>query len=213
MSILTLLIVSAVVLFVLLVIVIVLAVWDWQAWLRRKFGNNYVHGLAHINFGGQWVYRESELWYKGDDAMSYIRKLDVPDVNGKNFTADIVPASIGFDYNQNTGRRVYRIQPGGTVATSDNTDHPVTDYPSELISVHIIDRTATKYIQTVSGKKASSAGIIAIVVLFLLVIIAGGIFITTKNKPAPAQPPAATANATAPAGDPAPGLQFEAGSN
>lgn len=196
-----------------LIVALVFAFWDWRKWLMRKFGPNYQHGLAHIKLGNIWVYRESELFWPGDDAMSYVRKLDTPGPDGKSFTTDILPNKIGFDYHEGTGRRVYRMQPGGTIATPDNTDAPVTDYPSELISVHIEDRTAAKYIQTVSGKKASNAGVWILGILLAAILIGGAIYLLTNRAPAPAPstPPPVTANATAPQSGA--GLEFKSGSS
>lgn len=147
MSITTLFIIVIAALIVILIIVGLIAFVDWRAIIVRHFGPDYKKGLAHIRIEGVWVYRESKLVYEGNDAMTYSRKI------GKDrYQDDIVPNAIGFRYDEYEGCRVYRVQPGGSVATSDDGEAPVTDYPSGLLSTHILDRTAVNYASSVNAE-------------------------------------------------------------
>lgn len=174
---------------------------DWQAIFVRKYGNNYKKGLAHILLGDVWIYRESSLYFVGDDAMSYSR---VTNINGKDeITEDIVPNAIGFDYDEYTGARVYRIQPGGTIATSDRSDGPKVDYPARLISVHTLDRTVANYASSVNDEEPFNwkPVIIGVVTILVIAIIAGTLIATGVIKLPGVQPQQTTESQTEAAPD------------
>ena len=172
--------------------VIIFAVWDWRAWIRRKWGDDYKHGLARIKIGQKTISRPSELYYEGDEAITYARRLDEPLPGGERFVFDIVKNEIGFDYTE-TGRRVYRIRPGDAFAQADDIERPSVNFPSGLLSVHVADRTIHKYGLTVSGNKSSHSGLIIVVVLFVLLTV-GGVIYMQNRTPGPA--PVPTANTT-----------------
>lgn len=173
-------------------VVVTLMVWDWRSWLRKKYGNDYRKGLAHIKHGGEWGYWESQLVFEGDDADTYNRKQ--PDSDAE--VSDIVPKGIGYAYSE--GRRVYRVQPGGTIATSDDGEPPLTDYPSELISTHTLDRTVINYASSVNDLPQFPWKIVIIGALILIAIF-GLLFMTGTIKLPGGAAPAQTANVTAPA--------------
>jgi hypothetical protein len=207
------LLVAIVVLFFVLVVVVILTVWDWRAWLVRKYGPNYKHGLAHIEVNGVWLYRESELVHDSDIAATYLRKVkhDGADV----FVGDIVPKrdaagnEIHYGYDEYSGRLTYRVRPGAVVACSDDGDAPATDFPSELLSPYLLDRNSTNFASSVNSEKTAPWGTIAVIAVIVIVLIVGlfatGVLKMPKNGAAPTANVTAPAPATAPAATPVSG--------
>lgn len=191
-------------LFLALVALIIFAVIDWRGFFVRKFGPDISKGLAHIQLNGVWVYRESNLIYQGDDAISYVREVKTPD--GPEYVTDIVPhkdskgQQIPIDYDEYTGARVYRVEPGGTIGLPDRGSPPAVDYPARLVSAHVLDRTAARYAASVSSEtpmnwKPLIFGGIAVVVIagiILLLFINGVIKLPGTSQTTPDQPPAAS---------------------
>lgn len=189
MSLNTIFMIITIVLVIILAITGFFAFFDWRAWVIRKVGPNKKKGLAHILEDGVWKYRESWLIFEGDDAMSYARQ-----VKYDGFTVDvvdIVPNAIGFDYDEYTGERLYRVRPGGCIGYSDRGEAPAVDYPAELISTHVLDRTVSNYAASVNADdefnwKPIIVGGIVLIVAALVVLFATGII------PSPLNPGAAT---------------------
>jgi len=176
-----------------LIVTGIIAFIDWRALIVRRFGPDYRKGLAHIQINGVWIYRESELIFEGDDAMTYSRQLTAD--GGKTYVEDIIPNKIGFSYDEYTGARLYRVEPGGCIGYSDDGAAPAVDYPAELISVHVLDRTASSYAASVNAESEfnwkpvliGAADIIALVVI----LFSTGV-IKLPGSAAPASPPAQT---------------------
>lgn len=149
-----------------------LAFFDWRAFMIRRVGPDYRKGLAHIEINGVWVYRESALIFEGTDAMTYSREVKVGGI--KFFVNDIVPNELGFSYDEYTGARIYRVMPGGSIGYSDDGKAPAVDYPAELISVHVLDRTVSNYAASVNAgnefnwKPLIIGGIVLIAVVVIL---------------------------------------------
>lgn len=173
------------------------AFFDFRAWMIRRVGPDYRRGLAHIKVQNTWVYRESDLIYEGDTAMTYIRRVTID--GKKTFTEDIVPHSVGFTPDEYTGARVYRVQPGGSIATSDDGDPPKIDYPAKLLSHYILGRTAIEYAQTVKDGEGVNfrplvIGAVVLVIVGIIVLFATGIIPSPLHQLKPAT--GTTANIT-----------------
>ena len=170
-----------------IIVLITLAVWDWRAWMVRKVGHDYRRGLAHVKRGDTWVYRESWLYYAGNDAMSYARYVTHGKV--KTCVFDIVPNKIGFAYDEYTGARVYRMQPGGVIASSDDGNAPSVDYPEKLISAHVLDRTSVDLALSVTtGETGTNWKMIVGLAVILVVVGIAGFAIFQSMRPVPALP-------------------------
>lgn len=170
----------------LLILIGLFAFIDWRALIIRKFGPSYKKGLAHIQIDDAWFYRESELVYQGDDAMTYSREVEID--GQKVIFNDIVPNAIGFSYDEYTGRRQYRVNPGGVIGYSDDGDAPAVDYPSALISCHVLDRTVSNYASSVNAEsefnwKLILYGAIAGAILIAVVLYFGGILKIPSTQP------------------------------
>lgn len=197
MSISTLLWLVTFALVFLLIVIGLIAFVDWRAIIVRRFGPDYKKGLAHIKVGGVWTYRESTLLWEGDDAMTYYRETLK---DGKVVIVDdIVPNAIGYSYDEYTGRRQYRVQAGGTIATSDDGGVPVVDYPSELISVHVMDRTVSNYAASVNAEGGFNWKLLLIGAAVSFALIAFLLFTGIIKLPAGNSPATTPAPATAPA--------------
>lgn len=172
MSIMTVFVIICIVLGVLIIVTGFLAFFDWRAFLIRRIGANYRKGLAHIQLNGVWVYRSSTLIYEGTDAMTYEREVKIG--GHKAIVNDIVPNKIGFSYDEYTGERIYRVNPGGCIGYSDDGNAPAVDYPEELISVHVLDRSVSNYAASVNSegginwKPILIGGVIVIAVVVVL---------------------------------------------
>lgn len=175
----------------------ILAFVDWRAIIIRKFGPNYKKGLAHILYNGTWTYRESSLIFEGDDAMTYSREVIID--GQRTFVNDIVPNSIGFAYDEYTGARLYRVQPGGTIGFSDEGVAPAVDYPAELVSCHVLDRTVSNYASSVNAEAGGFPWKLLVFGAVAGVLIAGIFFFTGIIKPPSTLPPSAPASQSAPA--------------
>lgn len=195
MSLNTLFLIITIFLGVLLIVIGFFAFFDWRAWMIRRVGPDYRKGLAHIQLNGVWVYRASRLIYESPDAMTYARETDVD--GQRMIVNDIVPNAIGFSYDEYTGMRVYRVQPGGCIGYSDDGNAPEVDYPAELISCHVLDRTVSNYAASVNAeggfnwKPLIIGGIVLVAVVVFL--FSSGLF----NFSSPATPDTGqTANQT-----------------
>jgi hypothetical protein len=182
-------------LLLLLAVIGVIAFVDWRALIVRRYGPDYRKGLAHIQVNGVWIYRASALIYEGADAMTYSRQVDIAGKPG--YVEDIVPNAIGFSFDEYTGARMYRVQPGGCIGYSDDGNAPAVDYPAELISVHVLDRTASSYAASVNAESDFNwkpfviAGIAAVIVILVILFSTGTLKL--PGMPAPGtEPPAQT---------------------
>lgn len=184
MSTLTPILVIIVILFVLNILGVVIFVVDWRAFFLRRYGQNYKKGLAHIKVGENWLYRESELIYESDIAMTYIRE-----VRKGVFIDDIVPAVIGFDYDESTGRRQYRIPPGGGIAISDDGEAAAVDFPTSLISTDTLGKVADSFARSVNAGSEFPLKWVVMAAIIGAAIFGGIFFMNTINRQ-PAAPPA-----------------------
>lgn len=177
------------------IIVGLMAFIDWRAFFVRRFGSNYKKGLAHINLDGAWLYRESNLFYEGDLAITYTRR----EKDGSR-SDDIVPHAIGFDYDEYSGARVYRVMPGGSIGFSDTHAGPVSDFPAALISAHVLGQTAEKLSTSVNSEEPGFNFKPYILVALGIILILAGLFLTGVIKL-----PSAPLQTETPAAAPAPG--------
>jgi len=165
----------------LLIVIGLLAFIDWRTIIVRRYGSNYKKGLAHILYDGVWVYRESVLIFEGDDAMTYSREAVID--GQKVFVNDIIPNSIGFAYDEYTGARLYRVRPGGTIGYSDTGNAPAVDYPSELVSCHVLDRTVSNYASSVNAEAGGFNWKLLFYGAIAGVLLAGLLFFSGIVKP------------------------------
>jgi len=180
------------VLFGITVIIAVIFAVDWRAFFLRRFGEDYTKGLAHIKVEGKWLYRESELVYESDIACTYARLDEKSGV----ICDDIVPHSIGFAYDEYTGRRVYKALPGAAVCYSDDGDAPPVNIPASLISTDTLGKIAVHLATSVKGARGPFNWKPLIFIGLILVILVGGALVTGVIKlplPAPHTAPAAPA--------------------
>jgi hypothetical protein len=185
-----------VVLIVALGVVITLAVWDWRAWLYRKYGNDYKKGLARIRVNGMLLYRDSALFFEDDAAMTYIRKSEPGYPTPSGFAFDTVPtARCGFIFEEGTGRRSYRVRPGGGIAWSDDPDAPAGDFPGELLSPHLLGRTAVNVATSVNAEGGMPWKTI-IIIAAIIAVLGVAAFFMFKPGAAPAKSPAQSSNVT-----------------
>jgi len=154
---------------------------DWRAFFVRRYGHDYKKGLAHIIVNGVGVYRQSTMIHEGTDAMTYQRQSVI--ASEKKYVYDIVPHKdkngndIPMDYDEYTGYRLYRVEPGGSIGYPDRFNAPVVDYPEELISAHILDRTVIDYCASVNIDKEMNWKPLLIGGIVLIIVVIAGLFL------------------------------------
>lgn len=186
------LIILASLLFITIIATVIIAV-DWRAFFLRRYGEDYTKGLAHINLNGKWLYRNSELIYESDLACTYAR------MDGKAGVIydDIVPNAIGYDYDEYTGRRVYRAIPGAAVCTSDCGDAPAVNIPAALISTDTLGKVSVLIATSVQGmNKPFNWKPFIIVGLLIIALVGAGFASGIIKLPYPATAPVQTAPAS-----------------
>jgi hypothetical protein len=157
---------------ILLFLMIAFGVWkiiDWREFFVKKYGENYHHGTAYVKVLNKWKFEYSELVYEGNDAKTYRRNTIIDGKAVKYY--DIVPNSIGYDYSVSTGRRIYKIMDGKAVAFCGVDDKGVADYPAELVSMHVMDRTMIAYAKSVTADAVLSWKVILIAVIGIIAIV------------------------------------------
>jgi len=191
MSVLTIVVIILAVLLFLAVIVGAIAVVDWRKFFIKRYGTNYKNGLAHIIKDGVSVYRDSSLLFVSDIAMTYVMN------DGGALSDHIVPNKIGFTYDEYTGARLYRVAYGGTVAQSDEIGAPAVDFPSALISSHVLSATVHKLATSVNSDDAGfniKPYVLAavLVVAVVAVLFFTGVIKVPTGAAVPRTPPAQT---------------------
>ena len=165
---------------------------DWRTFFVRRYGPDYKKGLAHIKYDGKWVYRNSELVYESPIAATYTRITDAGEIQD-----DIVPNKIGFSYDEYTGRRQYRVIPGGAVAFSDDGEAPAVNFPAGLISLDTLGKLAYDLATSVKTGPEPFNWKPFIIVGVVLILVVGGLFgFGVINIPNPGPAPAAMTPAT-----------------
>jgi len=187
-------IILGVVLFAIMTLLVIKGI-DWRAFFVRRYGEDYRKGLAHINVNGKWLYRESELVYESDIACTYTRITATGEM-----LDDIVPNEIGYDYDEYTGRRQYRVVPGAIVAYSDNGDAPAVNMPSALLSTETLGRIAYGLATSVNNGGNSLNWKLIIVIAAIIGFVFVGLFLSGVIKsPGQNSTPVTTPAVTTPA--------------
>jgi hypothetical protein len=184
--------------FVLILLVgvgIFIALFDWRKWAMSRWGNRPEIGLVRVKVGNTWKSYPSRArpFSKTTIATTYV----CDDGSGVDWE-NIVPHDIGFEYDERTGRRIYEMQLGGSVATAYNSHKPMTDLPANLLAAHSMANAFSGYAHTIAAPKKSNAGMWIVIVLILGVVILGGIFIYSKFGTKPAPTPAVATQTTPP---------------
>jgi hypothetical protein len=141
---------------------------DWRSIFVKKYGFQYRRGLEWKKVRGQWLRFESVCTYEGKDAKTYYHEEKENEGLFKYYT--IVPDSLGFDYDQWTGRRMYQVEAGLAVAYG-GVSAQTSNYPSELISRHVMGETAINLAKSVNGED-SKFPVKILIILGVVVIVA-----------------------------------------